>query len=790
MTHHTFPGHARRPSLICAALASHITMFGCMVSEDPGPLEQDSPLDEAEPEPEPELAIDGHDHQAPACDSERFDSCGYDGDRYYHHPLQSVDPLPDGRLPLFDVKRSPQGRAYAIAEGFGATNEAKGLERTAELVSGIVELDVRPMTAEERSAKPARPTAVSAHDRFDDSLREAITNGTLSTTDELDVSINLARIHTGTLTQRINRRIAAGEVETFADRARVRQEELAMVARDLEQYLRDFAAEVTDLGGRITYTSKYAPSLRAALTLPEILALENHPLVRRIGLVESSRPDSLDGVEKAEVYQTRPFWVQTHNDDGFVASFDGENGSVWDLHAAVLDDEGFRTTHVGFREGAGGASRITSMWDCRTGSCNSVGSYTGISDHGTAVLGAVLSDYRDGQNPAINGTSSRERRSAPAGEARAHLYWSDRSRADQKAVYDNIVDRFPSPHVLVSSNSVGSATDCDGEDTKALDADTVYENGFAYFKSANNHGGPYCNVGPPGEAIGVFTVGAFDDPNGTVCQEKSSPIHANSGWGGHPFDLSQGKGRSIIDVLGAWAGAAVPKFSSDTAIGTFTGTSHATPSVASAALTLVDQMKNYRNTNFIDDPGVLYAWMLNMADRRNQYGSLMSSHFDHRTGAGNLRMRFVGNPGMDAPWYFYHYDTCIDDGEVYSLDINGGLPLAGDIDSLRAVAWWYDRRIEDGVAVDDIDLSLKTTAGALLNSSYDAFDNKERVFYQDVGGMAVKLELSGYHVTSDVEGCGSNSMRVFVTVMVEDNDRDDGDGPSYDPATCVGTDRL
>ena len=196
------------------------------------------------------------------------------------------------------------------------------------------------------------------------------------------------------------------------------------------------------------------------------------------------------------------------------------------------------------------------------------------------------------------------------------------------------------------------------------------------------------------------------------------------------------------------------------------------------------------DTNFIDDPGVLYAWMLNMGDRRNQSGGKMSSRYDHRSGAGNIKMRFLAGAGMDSPWYYYHYELCIDDNEVYTIPIRGGSTLPGDVDSLRATAWWYDRRIENGVQIDDIDLRLQTTGGSLLRSSYDSYDNKERVFYRDVGGKAVELQVRGYDVTSDNEGCGSNSMRVFVTILIEDDDRDDGNGPDYDADTCVGVERL
>lgn len=86
--------------------------------------------------------------------------------------------------------------------------------------------------------------------------------------------------------------------------------------------------------------------------------------------------------------------------------------------------------------------------------------------------------------------------------------------------------------------------------------------------------------------------------------------------------------------------------------------------------------------------------------------------------------------------------------------------------------------------MDNVDLYLRKTDGTLLRASQHFFDNKERVFYNDVGGMAVELRLTGWNITSDGEGCGTNSMRVWVTALIEDDDRDDGDGPGY---VTVGT---
>jgi hypothetical protein len=161
--------------------------------------------------------------------------------------------------------------------------------------------------------------------------------------------------------------------------------------------------------------------------------------------------------------------------------------------------------------------------------------------------------------------------------------------------------------------------------------------------------------------------------------------------------------------------------------------------------------------------------------------------FDQRFGAGRLRMRMPNAAGLDYPSWYFNGWTCIDHQEVYTYTLNGGNALSEDMDTLKAVVWWYDRRHETGTQIDNIDLVLKETNGNVLRSSASPYDNKERVYYYDIGGKAVKLEISGTSVTADDEGCGTNSMKVYFVVMAEDADRDDPDGlPSYSPTTCVG----
>ena len=41
----------------------------------------------------------------------------------------------------------------------------------------------------------------------------------------------------------------------------------------------------------------------------------------------------------------------------------------------------------------------------------------------------------------------------------------------------------------------------------------------------------------------------------------------------------------------------------------------------------------------------------------------------------------------------------------------------------------------------------------------------------------MQLEISGFDVTADDEGCGANMQRVYYAYFYEGHARDDGDGP-------------
>jgi len=214
------------------------------------------------------------------------------------------------------------------------------------------------------------------------------------------------------------------------------------------------------------------------------------------------------------------------------------------------------------------------------------------------------------------------------------------------------------------------------------------------------------------------------------------------------------------------------------------GTSYASPTIAASATVFAEF---YRDTfsYAIDNPGIMYANLLLMGDREigSQTGGVgkLNVGYQYISGAGRFKMRKWDNAGMDAPFEWATGYTCVDDGKAVKIIDSKTIPA--DVDFIKAVIWWYDRAHESGNPIDDIDLSLKYTGGPVLIHSSSADDNKERIYYNDnfftgpIQNKKVDLEIIGNSVSTDVEGCGVDSMMVYYAWMYEDNDRDDSDGP-------------
>lgn len=514
--------------------------------------------------------------------------------------------------------------------------------------------------------------------------------------------------------------------------------------------------------------------------------LEAHPDIKTLDTVYELTPN-LDGGDVRGGAQIEQYHLDP---DSSSLSNDGENGSSsdsGDIPIALIGFGAPDNEHIGFLdkdpEDSSSDPRFMGFYDCTSPPCQSVSNFPPAAEkaHPTEMASILIGDLTDDQDPNYSSDSAQIARSGYATEARVYVLNVDRDSTDYGAAFDKAVALSPQPLVISMSTGLESSLydDCDGDTTLEEGASDVYADGSLIFFAAgtrSNYGSSSdCKVEAPGAARGVFTVGAH---GGTSTSHVRNGAFANTPWGGNH---SEGQDRSIIDLT-------APRCRNRLYIedGGYTsyhgcGSSNAAPTVAATAADFLDFYHNvgWGGTD-IDEPGRLFVNTLLFGDGATRNGGpncssncYRTTRFDHRTGAGRLRARKYTSAKMDAPWGYYNGSHCVDDGQTVVLPVNDGDPMY-DEDVLKAAIWWYNPNRQ---YVPDVDLAVtNSSTDAVLLSSFDSSDNKERVIYDIDSGTGLNLEIRGYDVGSDTV-CGTNSVRVHWAYFYEDSDRDDANGP-------------
>jgi hypothetical protein len=301
----------------------------------------------------------------------------------------------------------------------------------------------------------------------------------------------------------------------------------------------------------------------------------------------------------------------------------------------------------------------------------------------------------------------------------------------------------------------------------------------------------------------VFTVAGIHDSLTSLTAQRGAGISWNdntsgSAVGGSENTPADGRGRTIIDLAAQSYLLYVPWPNSDYN-SLVSGTSFAAPQVTGAAINFIDYFQDV-HFNLEYEPGYLFTNLLLMGDRvacSDLAGDCatteLSTRFDRRFGAGRARFRRFDGPGMDSPYY---YGTgmipCLGDTEIVDLEVptdNSFVQTASTVDDFKFVAWWYDRRHEINGTVANVDLRLYEVdqagneIGTLLTSD-DAYDNKERLYYNAPGSKRLVVEFEGTDtVPADnswtESGCAAGEVNVYFAYFAEDDARNDFDGPSW-----------
>jgi hypothetical protein len=746
----------------------------------------------------------------------------------YNHPMQ------DGFTPrgiIFqEVKDDINGRRYVSGEQISVDENGNEI-----VFSGISTIERRPLAQDElddliATGQRGYPRNYNSAPIISPGLEQMMSTASQDATFYVHVNFE-PPLSYKPLIYRMEESIALGEVNTFEDRQLVRNEHLLTQQEEVRQVSIPIQKQITNLGGSIIKANLNLFSLDAILTSNQIISLSTHPSVSRINHSGILNENHLSGIEISRgtqmITETSGSDYVQFMDDEYTAEYLGNKGYFNRINIGILEHSSYNDEHPGFND-ANGNSRIALRRNChchRSGiwpfysyspECSGVTNFPSTSsEHATVVAGIAAGDITQGQDD-INIPSAIDQRQYSGFSRnsalklwRAHNdYSTGCGGSNGDGLIDDAFDEIISynPHLLsMSIEAASTDITCTGTDSLSRDANTVFEAGIPIIYAAGNDGhSSYtnCRIDSPGSAMGVFVVGGTTTPGttpriqtdqNTEDEVRYGFIYPNTSRGG---TTSEGRGRTIIDIMAPacrnyrFSVASNNNYAFDIFPyqNPVCGTSYATPTVTAGAANLMDFYK-YKYSNAMENPGKLYAHLLLMGDRAYSPSTGQpDSDFDNLWGGGRLKMRRWDAYGLDSPWGWGSLSTCIDDGEVYYKYLYNSNTFPSNTDIIKAVITWYDKRHENGTAIDNINFSLEEcipSGGICLWTSIYRFvstsEEKERVFRSgNLGGKMFRLKIKGADVTSDDAGCGTNSMRVHFAWFYEDSSRDDPDGPNSD----------
>ena len=688
----------------------------------------------------------------------------------FRHPLQASIEHLGGAVPLLDVKDDPAtGQRFAVGDVIlglpdGSITQFSGVTTLSDDTVG----DVAPI-----AAKAVRTRRVYAAPVIEsDFLVELSRRDPAAPVDAL-VRVERAPSYVP-ISQRMERSIANGRATTMADRNTERAAWLALQQTHTQATLDLLVPELVRIGVRITARCRLSPCLAISATPSQLVAVSRLADVARI---DEIGPSHLATISGAAVSKGTQMTLDTPNNEQFQEDeYLGDKNSSAYVRAGLIDLQKLDTDHPGFLDTANPAStRILSTKNCTSTACSNTTWGTPGGDHGTAKAGLLVGDITDGQDSTITSATERIRRSGYGREALLR-YW----RVDGSGGWTNAFDDIAASDVtLVSVSAYGGGSDstCTGTTSLSQTVNDLYEAGVLPIVAAGNAGHSSttdCRVEHPWSAMGAFVVGGHTGNWTTQDQTdvRFGSIHYASSRGG---TVSEGGSRTIVDLTAA--GCRDLQFSANGAYDEEAcGTSTATPTVGGGAIEFIDWYRD-NLSDAIDEPRSLATNLMLMGDRQADGSGKMTSNCNNLWGCGRFKMRRYDDQGMDGPtWGYGSLNTCIDDGETYYYNLNGGAAISSDTDALKVVAFWYDSRHGAGTDIDDIDIYLQKKVGSYwytVRNGAHSSDEKERIFWDDFSGnYAWRIKFYGWDVTADSAGCGTNSMRVQFAFMFEDSDRE------------------
>ena len=379
-----------------------------------------------------------------------------------------------------------------------------------------------------------------------------------------------------------------------------------------------------------------------------------------------------------------------------------------------LLDTGMRFSHIQFNS----PSHIDFRRDCVNGGddCNTGTSLNPNDDcwnHGTSSAAIITANNRSGNDfRGVTGITLDSFKVYPtsfdaAGLCNGGLSVSAAVRGFQRAVA--VLDR------VIVAEMQGSGSDTG---TISTAADNAFDAGAVIIAANGNNGPGASTVNEPAIAHKVIGVGNFDVQSGNqVASQSRGPAPDNR----FKPDIQAPTNTETASNGCGWQQNCTTG-GSDTAFGSFGGTSGATPYAAGAAALLRNWL---RGTSFSIDPGQVYAQLI--------LSGQQPYPFNNTSGAGPLQLPTDG-------WAWWGKVTVTNGATIdIPIGISGGSP-----NTLDAALWWPETPAQSH---NDVDLSLVDAVGSTRDSSISISSVFERA--RVPGPVATgtwKIRIRGYNV--------------------------------------------
>jgi hypothetical protein len=448
---------------------------------------------------------------------------------------------------------------------------------------------------------------------------------------------------------------------------------------------------------------------------------------------------------------------------GYRGDAHGRNGAGSPIRLGIIEwDSGATTTnwpsrsHVGWRDWAGGPTRLRTVWNCRSGTCVADTTSTAAGwTHGNAVMSVAAGSIEENQSATWPGfgTAAQQRRSGQAPEAEVYYYVISGCTAMRAALQRAVADGVDVANYSgwVQSTACETTLNCGDINTAVR---TAMDAGMLFLACGGNSGSSAasCNLWYPGWRPDVLNVNGLDTTNAATAYHTLLLNNGTSSRGPMPIRTFGG----LSTTMGGM-GLSAPGVFQDTLglgpdsydAGSIFGCSFATPAVAGAA----GLMRNALNA--LGWPGnnarILMPMMLLQGDGWNggNPGFEMTSGISSTSGYGRVRMHWPQNEYFGGPWAWQWRYFTINQGETVSWPVWGTTVSAVAREWKWALTWFED----DLNNVADIDISVWDTCppggGAPVylagQSDYD-LRNRIRLTGAQIQGRCLQLRAYGFNV--------------------------------------------